>query len=218
MGAILVEEDRVKFDRFVKKTMRKRPINDTKEMPAKSNECPTSKETLFDYFFDRNEKIWVAWEWIVPSYIHNITFNYCDHFVPTASTIQVEYILKLMNNVRALNRRRGSKASWWHNGFLSFSQVNCRALFIGKPSSGKSSTLLNFLRNVDQKTHVIIWYILYILIDKRRGGYHVKWSSVHFWIWAWTTHSFAITTFDYNLFKSFIVKVNTFLPFRIHWK
>lgn len=99
MGAVLLEDDRLKFDRFVKKTMRRSSINDTKEMPAKSNECPTSKETLFDYFFDRVKKIWVAWEWMVPSYIHNTTFNYCDHFVPTASTIQKGYILRLLNNV-----------------------------------------------------------------------------------------------------------------------
>lgn len=49
-----------------------------------------------------------------------------------------------------------TKAAWQHNGFLSFSQVNCPALFIGKSSSGKSSTLFNYLRNLDEKTYVII--------------------------------------------------------------
>lgn len=106
MGAALIENDRIKFDRFVKKTMHKNTINDTINEPANANQCPTSKETLFEYFFDRNKKVWIAWDWIVPEYIHNQTFNYCDHFVPTSATIQTEYILQLLNNVRNLCARK----------------------------------------------------------------------------------------------------------------
>lgn len=99
MGAALIESDRIKFDRFVKKTGRKSTINDTTDAPANANQWPTSKETLFEYFFDRSKRVWIAWDWIVPEYIHNAAFNYCDHFVPTSATIQTEYILRLLNNV-----------------------------------------------------------------------------------------------------------------------
>lgn len=99
MGAALLASDRIKFDRFVKKTMRKKTITDTSESPAKANECPTSKETLYEYFFDRRRGVWMAWDWLRPTYSHNASINYDDLFVPTASTIRLEYILKLLNNV-----------------------------------------------------------------------------------------------------------------------
>lgn len=104
MGAALVATDRHKFDRFVKKIMRKKAINDTKESPAKANECPTSKETLYDYFFDRSASVWLAWDWMQPSYTHNTSSNYDEFFVPTASTMRFEYILKLLSNVTTIFR------------------------------------------------------------------------------------------------------------------
>lgn len=94
-----MEQDRVKFDSFVKRTMQKVSIIDTRESPATLNEYPTSKKTLFEYYFNKEKKVWIAWEWVVPSYIHNTSLTFEDHFVPTAFTIQTEYILGLFSKV-----------------------------------------------------------------------------------------------------------------------
>lgn len=74
-------------------------IEDTIDKPATSSQCPTSKLTLYDYYFDKEKKYWVAWEWIIPNYIHNRTINFSEILVPTVDTLRIENILTLMNSV-----------------------------------------------------------------------------------------------------------------------
>lgn len=99
LGAIILFTDRLKFDVFVKKRIDLLQIIDTKSKPAKSSQFPTTKQTLYDYYFDVPQGVWIAWDWIIPEYIHDKTKMFWDIMVPTAYTLEAEYILSLMNKV-----------------------------------------------------------------------------------------------------------------------
>lgn len=99
IGATVKDMDRVKYDTFVKKAMTTIAIEDTFVKPATAVQCPSSKETMYDYFFDKSKRVWMAWEWIVPDYIHNRNLQMSEILVPTVDTLRTESILTLMNSV-----------------------------------------------------------------------------------------------------------------------
>lgn len=100
MGATLCDEDLIKFDTFVKRQMKKIAIADCKEKPATYLQCPTEKQTIYEYFFDKNQKVWIAYDWITPAYIHEPTVKINEIFVYTADAVQIFHILNLMSMVR----------------------------------------------------------------------------------------------------------------------
>lgn len=79
--------------------MQRPEIDDSPDRPANVDECPTSKKSLFDYFFDCNRAAWIAYDWIVPQYIHDVHLKYNDIFIPTAHSIRITQILNQVNNV-----------------------------------------------------------------------------------------------------------------------
>lgn len=79
--------------------MRKADIDDSFERPATTHQCPTSKKTLFDYYFDCTRAAWIAYEWIVPQYIHDVQLKFNEIFVPTADSVRITKILNQLNNV-----------------------------------------------------------------------------------------------------------------------
>lgn len=79
--------------------MQKSEIDDNIERPATVDECPTSKKSLFDYFFDCNRAAWIAYDWIVPQYIHDVNLKFNEIFVPTADSVRISQILNQLNNV-----------------------------------------------------------------------------------------------------------------------
>lgn len=87
------------FDEFVKNIMQKAECDDNVERPATVDECPTSKKSLFDYYFDCNRAAWIAYDWIVPQYIHNANLNFNEIFVPTADSVRIAQMLNQLNNV-----------------------------------------------------------------------------------------------------------------------
>lgn len=99
LGAPLIFNDRIVFDAFVKKRIELVTIVDTKANPAKSSQCPTAMDTLYDYYFDVPKESWVAWNWIIPDYIHNEQQKFWDILVPTAYTLEANYVLSLMSQV-----------------------------------------------------------------------------------------------------------------------
>lgn len=99
IGASLVEDSRVKFDVFMKKTIGFVPVEDTQDKPANTTQIPTSKPFLYDYFFDMEKLQWIAWAWLVPEYIHNRMQSFTEILVPTVDTVRVGWVLNLMNNV-----------------------------------------------------------------------------------------------------------------------
>lgn len=100
LGASLMDESRKRFDEFFKKLNPLMGVQDSLEKPANTTQCPTAKPTLYEYFFDLERREWIAWEWIIPEYLHNPTTKYCDILVPTVDTLRTEWVLRLMNQVR----------------------------------------------------------------------------------------------------------------------
>lgn len=100
LGASLVDESRSRFDDFMKRLNPLMSVQDSEEKPANSAQCPSAKPTLYEYFFDIERKFWIAYEWIIPEYVHNPAAYFSDILVPTVDTMRTEWTLSLMNTVR----------------------------------------------------------------------------------------------------------------------
>jgi dynein heavy chain, axonemal len=98
-GAALVDDSRIRFDDFMKKLNPLMAFSDTFDKPANFTQCPTAKSTLYEYFFNLERKEWIAWEWMVPQYVHNPNQNFSDILVPTDDTLRTDWVLSLMNQV-----------------------------------------------------------------------------------------------------------------------
>lgn len=48
---------------------------------------------------DIKAKQWVAWEWIVPEYVHDSEIKFTEILVPTVDTVRTTWLLHNMNNV-----------------------------------------------------------------------------------------------------------------------
>lgn len=100
LGGALMDDSRMRFDLFMKKLNPLMAVQDTTERPANTTQCPTAKSTLYEYFFDTQRKEWIAWDWIIPEYIHNSAMKFNDILVPTVDTLRTDWLLNLMNQVR----------------------------------------------------------------------------------------------------------------------
>lgn len=98
-GAALLDNNRIRFDVFIKKLNPMMGVQDSPDKPANTSQCPTSKSTLYEYYFDIERKEWIAWDWMVPDYIHDSKGKFSDILVPTVDTLRTEWILNLMNYV-----------------------------------------------------------------------------------------------------------------------
>lgn len=99
LGASLVDDSKTRFDGFMKKLNPLMSVQDSIEKPANVTQCPSAKPTMFEYFFDQERKEWVAWEWMIPEYVHNPMTKFSDILVPTVDTLRTEWMLGLMNQV-----------------------------------------------------------------------------------------------------------------------
>lgn len=99
IGAILLEQDMVRFDKFVKGLMERPFVDDHNEQPATAEQMPTARRTLFEYFFDINRAAWIAYDWIVPAYVHDIRLKFDEVFVPTIDSVRIHQMLNLLGNV-----------------------------------------------------------------------------------------------------------------------
>lgn len=98
-GAAFGTDDCLRFDALIKRQMKKTLVEDTFDKPATCDECPCSKGTLFNYFFDAERNVWLAYDWIVPEYVHSSALNYSEIFVPTIDAIRINHNLNRMKNV-----------------------------------------------------------------------------------------------------------------------
>lgn len=81
--------------------MEKPSVVDSAEQPAADNQLPTTGSTLFEYFFDLKRMVWIAYEWIVPAYLHDIQLKFDEIFVPTIESVRMNQILNLLGKVSA---------------------------------------------------------------------------------------------------------------------
>ncbi|XP_055696351.1 dynein axonemal heavy chain 10 [Lutzomyia longipalpis] len=132
LGATVAEGHREKFDQFVKMKINRTTILDTKENPANATQLPISRKTLYEYLFDPEKNLWIAWEWIVPDSPSQLvcTKRYQDILVQTADTIQINYLLRRIN------------------------KINRPIVVIGDVGSAKTTLINNFLMQQNGKQNV----------------------------------------------------------------
>lgn len=81
--------------------MEKPSVEDSVGQPATGNQLPTAKRTLFEYFFDSDLMVWIAYDWILPAYIHDTRLKFDEIFVPTVESVRMNQMLNLLSKVSA---------------------------------------------------------------------------------------------------------------------
>lgn len=102
LGACLIENDRPVFDDFIKRISGFPCIVDSKDKPASGGQLPTSKPTLYEYFYCRQSSCWMAWEWVVPPYVHDPNTKFSEILVPTVDSTRTIDLLNLNSCVNII--------------------------------------------------------------------------------------------------------------------
>lgn len=132
IGATLLEDSKPEFDSFMKRIFGAMLVEDVPEKPANSLQLPKSHPTLFDYYFDVDREAWIAWEWTVPTYIHNPKVKFSQILVPTVDTLRINWILNMMNT------------------------INKPVLFVGETGTAKTSIITDYLRNLSTENFILL--------------------------------------------------------------
>lgn len=93
-------------------------------------DIPTGQPTLYEYFYDGEEKKWVPWIQLVPKYIHDPAQKFNEILVPTVDTVRSTWLLQLMVRIKR------------------------PVVLIGETGTSKTATTQNFLRTLDPESHV----------------------------------------------------------------
>lgn len=132
LGAPLVQECREDFDQFIKKQCPMMNFDDTPEEKSDILHMPATFPTLFDYYLDIKERYWVAWDWLVPAYLHDRDKPFSQILVPTVDTVRLTHVLKLMN------------------------QVQRPIILIGETGTSKTAIIQDFLRQLNQEVYIVL--------------------------------------------------------------
>ncbi|KAF2892470.1 hypothetical protein ILUMI_13689 [Ignelater luminosus] len=132
LGASLVAASRVEFDMFVKKQCALMTVQDSNESRAEIRQLPTSFAMIYDYYLDIKENCWVAWEWLVPKYVHDRERRFTEILVPTVDTCRITYVLKLMNEVKR------------------------PVILVGETGTSKTAIIQDFLRQLNPEAYIIL--------------------------------------------------------------
>lgn len=130
LGASLEAQAREDFDTYIKKQCPFMNEDDTDEAPAKVGKMPTKFPTLYDYFLDIKKYCWIAWDWLVPAYVHDREKRFSEILVPTIDTVRTTFVLKLMN------------------------KVHQPIILVGETGTSKTAIIQDFLRSLDQEVSV----------------------------------------------------------------
>ena len=132
MGAGLPEDGRVKFDKQLKYWSAMQTVEDRENNFAKPGELPSLYPSLYDYFFDIDQKVWKPWKKLVPEYKHDPGKRYNEILVPTIDTVRTEWLLSLMYSTKR------------------------PALLVGESGTSKTATTQSFLRKLNADINVIL--------------------------------------------------------------
>ncbi|XP_022239390.1 dynein heavy chain 10, axonemal-like [Limulus polyphemus] len=132
LGATLLEDGREKLDAHVKEICGLLSVSDTPEKPARAGEIPTSEKTLYEFYFDGEKQVWIAWNQMVPKYQYDPGKKFSEILVPTVDTVRSTWLLGL---VRDIHRP---------------------AVLVGDTGTSKTATILNFLRQLDQNSNFLL--------------------------------------------------------------
>lgn len=131
-GASLIEESRVVFDNQVKYLAAMSVVEEGKDKLVEPGELPGRYPSIFEYYFDVNEKHWKPWSSLVPKYEHDPAKRYNEILVPTIDTIRTEWILNLMYSVKR------------------------PTLLVGESGTSKTATTQSFLRKLNPEVNVVL--------------------------------------------------------------
>ncbi|KYN03638.1 Dynein heavy chain 10, axonemal, partial [Cyphomyrmex costatus] len=128
-GASIVDEARSKFDEYIKKICGFTLVQDTPAKQAIAKFIPISFPTIYDYVLDIKEKVWNAWKWLVPVYVHDKEKNFSDILVQTIDTLRTTWFVNLMNNLQR------------------------PVLLVGETGTSKTAIIHEFLRNLNPEKY-----------------------------------------------------------------
>lgn len=135
LGAAIVGESKPLFDAYLKELSTWAIIPDTNDVRATLHSIPNAFPTLYDYYLDIDKREWVAWDWLIPEYIHDKTINFADILVPTVDTVRTTWLLDLMH------------------------QVKRPLILIGEPGTSKSAIINNYLRTLLKTGQTLVLFI-----------------------------------------------------------
>ncbi|KAI3386976.1 hypothetical protein SNEBB_002464 [Seison nebaliae] len=134
LGAVLVGNDRITFDTFIK-DLAAMPSAPKTQFVVDSKEIPTAHPLWYDYMLnaiDPTKYQWQPWKDIVPSYQHDPMKRFPEILVPTVDTVRMEWIFNHMYDVRR------------------------PVLIVGESGTSKTATMQNFLKNLDGLTNILM--------------------------------------------------------------
>ncbi|KAJ9583317.1 hypothetical protein L9F63_022334, partial [Diploptera punctata] len=99
LGATVLPEDRDKFDISARILCEFMKFIDSKEIRATTSSLPNALPTLYDYYVDVENQVWIPWKEMVPEYVHDRTKKFTEILVPTVDTIRTIWLLELMNKM-----------------------------------------------------------------------------------------------------------------------
>ncbi|KAJ8284497.1 hypothetical protein COCON_G00033470 [Conger conger] len=131
LGGTLVDAGKVKFDGFVKKISCMTTSNNENSL-ANPGEFPGTLPTLYDFHFDGEQRKWVPWSSLVPTYIHNNDVQFIDVLVPTVDTTRASWLLMQMVKIKR------------------------PVVLVGESGTSKTATTQNFLKNLNTDTTMML--------------------------------------------------------------
>ena len=91
---------------------------------------PTGESSLYEYYFEPEEGVWISWNSKVPEYVHDPDLKFNDILVPTVDTVRAMWLLTLQVRIKR------------------------PVLLVGETGTSKTATTANFLRDMDKESHV----------------------------------------------------------------
>eukprot|EP00762_Andalucia_godoyi_P000034 ANDGO_02412.mRNA.1 Dynein-1-alpha heavy chain len=133
VGGCLVEEDRKRFDGYVKKSsgMLLMDCGERLERPVSSGSLP-ERGTLYDFSFSLQNFQWVSWRSLVPTYQSPTDGKFSSILVPTTDTYRSTWLLE---KTIAVNRP---------------------LLFVGESGTAKSVTIQKYLRELTRESYLTL--------------------------------------------------------------
>ncbi|XP_076621651.1 dynein heavy chain at 89D [Colletes latitarsis] len=129
LGATLVAENKPEFDEYIKKTSGLMLVQDTVDKPATVRYLPVTYRTLYDYYLDIKQNIWVPWMFLIPKYVHDRQKNFSEILVPTIDTLRTTWFIQTMNT------------------------LNRPALLVGETGTAKTAIIQEFLRHLNNEKY-----------------------------------------------------------------
>ncbi|TGZ60763.1 hypothetical protein CRM22_008363 [Opisthorchis felineus] len=133
-GEALVEEERETFDAYTKylSSLPGPAEPETPNRPARAGELPCAEPSLFEYYYDTKNAVWIPWKQLIPAYVHDKNRRFSEILVPTKETVRISWLLS--QSVR----------------------INRPLLLVGHTGTSKTAICQHFLRELDEDKYLIL--------------------------------------------------------------